>query len=51
MLRYALAMRRGARLLRLSLLAIANTPVLPTAADGFDRLVTTESLDEVVSLG
>jgi polyvinyl alcohol dehydrogenase (cytochrome) len=36
---------------RLSLLAIANTPVLPTAADGFDRLVTTESLDEVVSLG
>jgi hypothetical protein len=36
---------------RLSLLAIANTPVLPSAAEGFDRLVTTESLDEPVSLG
>jgi hypothetical protein len=34
---------------RLSLLAIANTPVLPSAAEGFDRLVTTESLDEPVS--
>jgi polyvinyl alcohol dehydrogenase (cytochrome) len=36
---------------RLSLLAIANTPVLPSPAEGFDRLVTTESLDEPVSLG
>jgi hypothetical protein len=34
---------------RLSLLAIANTPVLPSPAEGFDRLVTTESLDEPVS--
>jgi polyvinyl alcohol dehydrogenase (cytochrome) len=36
---------------RLSLLAIANTPVLPSAAEGFDRLVTTHSLDQPVSLG
>jgi hypothetical protein len=34
---------------RLSLLAIANTPTLPSPAKGFDRLVTTESLDSPVS--
>ncbi|MCU1428815.1 MAG: hypothetical protein JWL83_2815 [Actinomycetia bacterium] len=36
---------------RLSLLAIANTPVLPSAAEGYDRLVATMSLDQPVSLG
>jgi outer membrane protein assembly factor BamB len=34
---------------RLSVLAIENTPVLPSASAGFDRLVTTEALDEPVS--
>jgi hypothetical protein len=32
-------------------LAIANTPTLPSAAEGFDRLVTTISLEQPVSLG
>jgi polyvinyl alcohol dehydrogenase (cytochrome) len=36
---------------RISVLAIANTPTLPSPAEGFDRLVTTVSLDEPVSLG
>ncbi len=36
---------------RLSVLAIANTPELPAPANGFDRLVTTQSLDEPVTLG
>jgi polyvinyl alcohol dehydrogenase (cytochrome) len=34
---------------RISVLAIANTPVLPSPAEGFDRLVTTVALDEPVS--
>jgi polyvinyl alcohol dehydrogenase (cytochrome) len=36
---------------RISVLAIANTPTLPSAAEGFDRLVTTISLEQPVSLG
>jgi hypothetical protein len=35
---------------RITVIAIANTPVLPSASEGFDRLVTTESLDEPVIL-
>ena len=34
---------------RLSILAIANTPALPSASEGFDRLVTTVALDQPVS--
>jgi outer membrane protein assembly factor BamB len=34
---------------RISALAIANTPKLPSAAEGFDRLVTTVSLDPPVT--
>jgi polyvinyl alcohol dehydrogenase (cytochrome) len=34
---------------RISVLAIANTPKLPSAAEGFDRLVTTVSLDPPVT--
>jgi hypothetical protein len=34
---------------RISVLAIANTPELPAAAAGFDRLVTTVALDHPVS--
>jgi hypothetical protein len=34
---------------RISILAIANTPELPVASEGFDRLVTTVSLDNPVS--
>ena len=30
---------------RISILAIANTPELPSASEGFDRLVTTVALD------
>jgi polyvinyl alcohol dehydrogenase (cytochrome) len=35
---------------RISVLAIANTPELPSASEGFDRLVTTVALEEPVSL-
>ncbi len=34
---------------RFSVLAIANTPALPSASEGFDRLVTTIALDQPVS--
>ena len=34
---------------RISILAIANTPELPAASEGFDRLVTTVALDHPVS--
>jgi outer membrane protein assembly factor BamB len=34
---------------RISILAIANTPVLPSASKGFDRLVTTVALDEPIT--
>jgi outer membrane protein assembly factor BamB len=36
---------------RISVLAIANTPELPSASEGFARLVTTVSLDDPVALG
>jgi hypothetical protein len=34
---------------RISILSIENTPALPSASEGFDRLVTTKSLDQPVS--
>ena len=34
---------------RISILAIANTPDLPSATEGFDRLVTTVALDKPVT--
>jgi len=34
---------------RISILAIANTPELPSASEGFDRLVTTVTLESPVS--
>ena len=34
---------------RISILAIANTPELPSSSEGFDRLVTTVALDQPVS--
>ena len=35
---------------RISVLAIANTPILPSAADGYDRLVTSEALEHPITL-
>lgn len=35
---------------RITILAIANTPVLPSAAEGFDRIVSSISLREPVTL-
>ena len=36
---------------RISILAIANTTQLPSASEGFNRLVTTVSLDDPITLG
>ena len=35
---------------RITILAIDNTPVLPSATEGFNRIVSSISLDEPVTL-
>lgn len=36
---------------RVTILAIADTPVLPSATEGFDRIVSTIALDQALELG